>query len=533
MRSLVLTFFVFVSQAAIGQVDFERLVNADAEPENWLTYSGTYRSERYSPLNEVDTGNVAGLKVIWAYQMQPSPQAGNGLVETTPLVVDGIMYLTEPPSTVTALDARTGKMLWTWSPEMPDDVLHIGFPRVNRGVAVLDDAVYVGTLDAHLVALDAATGAVRWDVEVADNKTGFALTLAPLAIDGKIIVGVSGAEAGVRGFVDAYDSATGERAWRFHTIPAPGEPGSETWQGDAWQTGGGSTWLTGSFDPELDLLYWTVGNPAPDWNGDLRPGDNLYSCSVIALDPDTGELRWYFQFTPHDTHDWDANQIPVLLDAEWNGRDRKILALANRNAFFYLLDRETGEFLHGNEYSKQTWARGLDEEGRPIVIPGTDPTYEGNLVWPSLQGATNWFSPSYNPRTEQFFVATRLMGAVYYKADVEYEEGQPFLGGGEQALSGDDAAGAIRALNVLTGKQQWEFMLHSPPWAGVMATAGGLVFGGSNEGNVFALDAATGKPLWDFQTGGAVRTNPMAFAVDGKQRIVSIGGSTLFVFGLE
>ncbi|MDH4109640.1 MAG: PQQ-binding-like beta-propeller repeat protein, partial [Gammaproteobacteria bacterium] len=429
--------------------------------------------------------------------------------------------------------ARSGKKLWTWSPEMSDEMLNIGFPRVNRGVAVLDDAVFVATVDAHLVSLDAATGAKRWDVVVADNSVGYAMTLAPLALDGTIIVGVSGAEAGVRGFVDAYDSATGERLWRFWTIPAPGEPGSETWRGEAWQTGGGSTWLTGSYDPDLDLLYWTVGNPAPDWNGDVRPGDNLYSCSLIALDPATGELRWYFQYTPHDTHDWDANQIPILFDAEFDGAERQIVALANRNAFYYLLDRGTGEFLHGNEYSKQTWARGLDEVGRPIVIPGTDPTEEGNLVWPSLQGATNWFSPSFHPKSRQFFVATRLMGAIYYKAEVEYEPGQPFLGGGEQALSGDEAAGAIRALDAMTGALQWEFELQSPPWAGVMATAGGLVFGGSNEGNVFALDAATGKPLWDFQAGAAVRTNPMAFAVDGRQRIATTAGRTLYVFGLE
>lgn len=533
MKRIIILLLAYAAGSASAEVSFDRLVNAADEPQSWLTYSGTYRSERFSPLTEINRSNVSDLKVIWAYQMQPSSYGGAGLVETTPLVADGIMYLTEPPSTVTALDARTGKRLWTWSPEMSEDVLHIGFPMVNRGVALLDDAVYVGTLDAHLVALDAATGAVRWDVEVADNKLNYSLTLAPLAIDGQIIIGMSGAEAGIRSFVDAYDSATGERLWRFYTIPAPGEPGSETWQGDDWQTGGGSTWLTGSFDPELDLLYWTVGNPAPDWNGDLRPGDNLYSCSIIALDPQSGEMKWYFQYTPHDTHDWDANQIPVLFDAQWNGSERKIVALANRNAFFYLLDRETGEYLHGNEYSKQTWAAGLDETGRPIVLPGTEPTEEGNLVWPSLQGATNWFSPSYNPDTEQFFVATRLMGAVYYKADVVYEEGEPFLGGGEQALSGDDAAGAIRALDVLTGKQQWEFMLHSPPWAGVMATAGGLVFGGSNEGNAFALDAKTGKALWDFQTGGAVRTNPMSFAIDGKQRIVTTGGGTLFVFGLE
>jgi alcohol dehydrogenase (cytochrome c) len=534
MRRAGLSFLVLiVPWCACAEVPFERLLNAANEPQNWFTYSGTYRSERFAPLDQINTDNVSDLKVIWAYQMQPTTMPGAGLVETTPIVVDGIMYITEPPSTVTALDTKTGKLIWTWSPDISEDVLHIGFPKVNRGVAVLDDAVYVGTLDAHLVALDAATGAVRWDTVVADNKVGFALTLAPLAIDGKIIVGVSGAEAGVRGFVDAYDSVTGERAWRFHTIPEPGEPGSETWQGDAWLTGGGSTWLTGSYDHDLNLLYWTVGNPAPDWNGDMRPGDNLFSCAVIALDPESGELQWYFQFTPHDTHDWDANQIPILFDAEFDGEGRHLLGLANRNAFYYLLDRETGEYLHSAQYSKQTWAAGIDETGRPIVLPNTEPTEEGNLIWPSLQGATNWFSASYSPLSKGFFVAVRLMGSVYYKAEVEYEPGQPFLGGGEQALSGDEASGAIRALDALTGELRWEFELKSPPWAGVMATAGGLVFGGSNEGNVFALDMRDGKPLWDFQTGAAIRTNPMSFAVDGKQRIATTGGKTLYVFGLE
>jgi alcohol dehydrogenase (cytochrome c) len=299
MKRIILILLAGLATTAYADVGFERLVNAAGEPHNWLTYSGTYRSERYSPLSQINKDNVADLKVIWAYQMQPPSIGGAGLVETTPIVVDGTMYITEPPSTVTALDARSGKRLWTWSPEMDEETLHIGFPMVNRGVAILDDAVYVGTLDAHLVALDAASGAVRWDIEVADNALNYSLTLAPLAIDGKIIIGVSGAEAGIRGFIDAYDSATGERIWRIYTIPAPGEPGSETWQGDDWQTGGGSTWLTGSYDPELDLLYWTVGNPAPDWNGDLRPGDNLYSCSVLALDPVSGEMKWYFQFTPH------------------------------------------------------------------------------------------------------------------------------------------------------------------------------------------------------------------------------------------
>jgi alcohol dehydrogenase (cytochrome c) len=247
--------------------------------------------------------------------------------------------------------------------------------------------VYVGTLDARLFALDAATGAVRWETRVADNAVGFALTLAPLALNGKIIVGISGAEAGVRGFIDAYDAKTGSRLWRYYVVPAPGEPGSETWGNESWRTGGGSTWLTGAYDPELNLLYWTTGNPAPDWNGDVRPADNLYTCSLLALDPDTGERRWHFQYTPHDTHDWDANQIPILVDGEFNGRQRKLVALANRNAFYYLLDRETGEFLLGKPYSKQTWAAGLDGTGRPIVLADSEPTEEGSLVLPSLQGA--------------------------------------------------------------------------------------------------------------------------------------------------
>ncbi len=535
MRCLT-TFLCFsaciFNPSALADTPYAALLADEANGADWLSYSGGYKSERFSPLSQINTVNVDQLKVKWAYQMQPTGISGAGLQETTPLVADGIMYITESPSSVTALDARSGRMLWHFVPDIANDVLNIGFPRINRGVALLDDKVYVATLDARLIALDARTGAVRWQSVVADNDLGFSLTLAPLALDGKIIVGVSGAEAGVRAYIDAYDAVSGERLWRTFTVPAPGEPGSETWQGDAWQTGGGSTWLTGSFDPELDLLYWTTGNPAPDWNGDLRPGDNLFTCSVLALDPDTGEMQWHFQYTPHDTHDWDANQIPVLVDAEFEGQQRKLLALANRNAFYYLLDRETGEYLLGEEYSYQTWAEGIDDTGRPIVIPGTDPNREGNLIWPSLQGATNWFSPSYNPQTEQFFVPNRRMGALYFKADVEYVPGQPFLGGGEQALDGDDASGAVISLDATTGEMQWEFVLQTPPWSGVMATGGGLVFGSSNEGNFFALDAEDGNPLWNFNTGAHVRTNPMGFAVDDEQRVAIIGGQTLFVFGL-
>ncbi len=521
---LILT---LLSSSLVAQVPYSRIANADSEPGSWLTYSGNYASHRFSSLDKITTSNVSRLKVAWVYQMRNS-----GLIETTPLVVDGVMYITEPPSTVTALDLRSGRSLWTWSPAMPRNVLHIGFPPVNRGVAILDETLYVGTLNAHLVALDARSGAVRWDVEVADNATGHAFTLAPLAIDGKIIVGTSGGEAGIRGFIDAYDAKTGDRVWRFWTVPGPGEPGNDTWGGDSWKTGAGATWLTGSYDPELNLLYWGIGNPGPDWNGDIRPGDNLYTCSVVALNPADGTLKWHFQFTPHDVHDWDANQIPVLVDARFKGRPRKLLAWANRNAFYYLLDRETGEFLHGMPYAKQTWARGLDTDGRPMVLPNTEPTEDGTLVYPSLQGTTNWFSPSYSPQTGLFYVAVREMGAYYFKGEAEYEPGKPYLGGGEQALTGDEAYGAIRGLDLLTGKKKWEFRLHSPPWAGVMSTAGGLIFGGTNEGNIFALEASTGEALWQFQAGGGVRTNPISFLIDGKQHVATAAGNALFVFGL-
>jgi len=510
-----------------AQVPYERIAAASAEPGSWLTYSGSYSAQRFSVLKEITPANVAALKPVWIYQVKEP-----GVVETSPLVADGVMYVTEPPSTVTALDLHSGRPLWSWSPTLPRNLRSIGFPRTNRGVALLGDSVYVGTLDAHLVALNARTGAVLWDVVVGDNALGYAITSAPLAIEGKIVIGISGGEAGIRGFLDAYDARTGERLWRFHTIPGPGEPGHESWTGESWKTGGGPTWLTGSYDPALNLLYWGVGNPGPDWNGDVRPGDNLYTCSVVAIDAASGQRKWHFQFTPHDTHDWDANQIPVLLDASVGGRPRKLLALANRNAFYYLLDRETGEFLVGTPYAKQTWAKGLDPRGRPIVLPNTEPSVEGTLVYPSLQGATNWFSPSYSPLTKLFYVSVQERGAYYFKGEAQYVPGRAFMAGGEQPLRGDAVSGAVRALAVETGQVKWEFRVHSPPWAGVLATAGGLVFSGTNEGNVFALDAATGAVRWQFQTGGLVRANPIAFEIDGAQRIAIAAGFAIFVFGL-
>jgi alcohol dehydrogenase (cytochrome c) len=515
--------------AAVGaQVPYERLRSAQKEPGSWLTYSGTYDGHRFAPLAEITPENVARLRPTWVYQVQePGPPA-----QATPLVADGVLYFTETRSRVAALDLRTGRSLWRYEPEIPKDVRVIGFGPTNRGVALLDDRVYVGTLTGHLIALDAASGVVRWDAQVADNALGYAITSAPLAIDGKIIIGVSGGEAGIRGFLDAYDAKTGKRAWRFHTVPGPGEPGHESWGGESWKTGGAPTWLTGTYDPGLNLLYVGVGNPAPDWNGDDRPGDNLYSCSFVALDATTGALRWHFQFTPHDTHDWDASQVPVLVDAVVDGRPRKLVVTANRNGFYYVLDRTTGEYLRGTAYSKQTWARGLDARGRPLVIPDLEPSAKGTLVWPSLQGATNWFSPAFDAERQLFFVPVREMGSTYFKTKALYEPGKPFMGGGEVVESGDQVYGAVRALDVLTGERRWEHRLLSPLWAGVMATAGGLVFGSTSEGNVYALDASSGVALWDFQTGGSCAANPISFLLDGRQHVAVACGQALFAFGL-
>ena len=352
---------MLVSGAALtGQVPYQRLVDAAKEPGAWLTYSGGYSGQRHSTLDQITTANVAGLRPTWVYQV-----AGQGQMETSAIVADGMMYVTEPPTTVTALDPRNGRPIWSYVRPMPSDLRLIGFPATNRGVAILDDMVYVGSLDGALIALDAQTGAVRWETKVADNGTGHSITMAPLAVRGKVIVGISGGEAGIRGFIDAYDARTGKLAWRTHTVPVKGEPGVDTWAGESWKTGAGATWLTGSFDPELNLLYWGTGNPGPDWNGDVRLGDNLYTSSVLALDADTGTMKWHFQYTPHDVHDWDANQIQVLADLEINGRARKALVTANRNGFYYVLDRVTGEFLHAAPVREADVGQGDRCQGTP------------------------------------------------------------------------------------------------------------------------------------------------------------------------
>ena len=510
-----------------AQVTYERLKDATKDSGNWLTYSGNYQGWRYSPLDQVTRANAGKLKTKWVYQMSTTHT-----VETTPLVADGVMYISQPPSDVIALDAETGRQFWRYRRVLPAKI-NTCCGQVNRGVALLGDRVFVGTVDAHLVALDAKTGEVLWDVQVADYKTGHSITVAPLAVKDMIVCGISGGEYGIRGFLDAYDSKSGKRKWRFWTIPEPGQPGSESWTGDAWKTGGGPTWVTGSYDVAQNLIIWGTGNPSPDWNGDNRPGDNLYSDSAIALDADTGKLKWHFQFVPHDVHDWDAVQVPVLVDDEWQGKPRKLVYWAHRGAFYYVLDRETGKFLTGKAFAKQTWAKGLDANGKPIRLPNIDPSVEGTYVWPGVQGATNWYSPSYNPLTKYFYLAVWENRSVYRKGDQEYSPGNRFIGSVPLIdLPEEPGHGAIRALNPKTGEMIWDYPLHTKPWAGVLSTAGKLVFGGSDEGYFFALDAETGKEVWRMNTGGVIRANPIAYMSQGKQLITIAAGSSIFTFEL-
>jgi alcohol dehydrogenase (cytochrome c) len=347
---------------------------------------------------------------------------------------------------------------------------------------MLGETVFLGTLDAHLIALDAKTGHVLWDTVVADYKAGHSITVAPLAIKDKVIIGIAGGEYGIRGFIDAYDAKSGKQLWRFWTVPGPGEPGHDTWLGDSWKTGGATTWVTGSYDPALNLIYWGTGNPGPDYDADVRNGDNLYSDSLLAIDASTGKLKWHFQFTPRDTHDWDATQVPVLIDGTVRGSPRKMVTLANRNGFFYVLDRQTGQFLAGKAYGKQTWAKGLDDSGRPVMLPGTDPKPEGVPMYPGVHGATNWTSPSYSPDTGLMYVAAREEPTVFYRATAEFKQGVYYTAGGIKGIPGIEPSGSIKALDPSTGEQRWEFPLHFPPWAGLLSTAGGLVFGGTQGG---------------------------------------------------
>lgn len=510
-----------------------RLRDAEEDSANWLTYSGSYRSWRYSRLDQIDRNNVGRLQLLWMQQVMPLDQR----FQTTPLVVDGRMFITGPNDEVIALDAGSGQVLWRYLPALPSD-LRLCCGRVNRGLAILGRTLYLGTLDAKLIALDASTGEPRWETQVGNYDAGYSLTSAPLAVGDKVVIGVAGGDYGTRGFIDAYDAKTGARRWRFNTIPGPGEPGNETWQGDSWRTGGGAAWLTGAYDPDLNLLFWGVGNPGPDYNGELRAGDNLYSNSVVALDADSGHLVWHFQFTPHDEYDWDAVQIPMLVDTTFLGVRRRLLLWANRNAFYYVLDRQTGEFLLAREFAKQTWAEHIDSTGRPIRRPGGSPSPKGTLIYPGGLGATNWWSPSYSPRTGFVYIPAREHGSVYFANTEAYKSGEPFEGGNDVGLEYEEPVIAVRALDATTGTKRWERILSGPfgpgrgsAIAGILSTGGDVVFTGGGS-LLVALDARSGAPLWEFNAGGGTVAAPITYAVGGRQQFTIAAGGSILTFGL-
>jgi alcohol dehydrogenase (cytochrome c) len=524
-------------------VTFDRILNAAAEPHNWLTYSGDYKSQRHTTLDQIDPSNVDELELKWVFQAQSLQ-----VFQTSPLVVDGIMYLTEAPNTVVALDAKLGRVFWRYE-YTPSNLSRPCCGRVNRGVAILGRTLFMATIDAKLIAINATTGQPLWATQVADASLGYAMTLAPLIVKDKVIIGVAGGEYGVRGFIAAYDPATGDETWKFYTIPGPGEPGHETWGGgDAWMHGGASVWVTGSYDPDLNLTYWGIGNPGPDWNPEQRPGDNLYSDSVVALNADTGELEWYFQFTPNDDYDYDSVQVPVLVDyPARDGSTVKLMLWGNRNGFFYVLDRQNGQFVSGDPYVFVNWAESLDDNGRPVETPQApgDPTYPGPA------GGTNWYAPSYSPSTQLFYLsAWEGQGAIFEAEESEYQPGRPFLGGRPgNALPGapvlppisrgainnwteEAGTGAVIAIDPATGDERWRFAMTDVTSSGVLTTATDVLFTGNREGYFHALDAQTGDLLWRRTLGGMIANGPMSFAVDGQQFVAAAAGNSLFVFGL-
>lgn len=520
-----------------GGVTYERLLHSSREPHNWLMYWGDYQGTHYSSLDSITAANVARLRPAWS-----TPVPGPNISESTPLVVDGVMYGTSGgnPRTVTAMDARTGRQIWRFTRQQK--VRNPGETDVvNRGVAILGHRLFVGTNDAALLCIDARTGQLIWEVQVADTMDGFNITSPPLIVKDKIIVGHAGGEYALRGFLDAYD-LTGKRLWRFDTIPGPGEFGNDTWKGDSWKTGGGGTWLTGTYDPELDTIYWPVGNPNAMTDRSVRgDGDNLFTDSVVALDPNTGRRRWHYQFTPNDGHDWDSTEDMVLVDRMWRGQPRKLLMHADRNGHFYVLDRTTGAFLSGTPFIHQTWNAGFDERGRPQPIPGSNSSPEGSFfVYPTAGGATNFQAPSYSPKTGLFYLEYSEAGAYYISAPQVVERGRENLGRGPtpdnlRPPAPDDPppSAGVKAIDPETGRTVWDFKLFQGSLSnGVLATAGGVVFASSRDGNLIALDAATGAHLWHYQTGGNHGASPISYAVDGRQYIALTAGNMLFSFTL-
>jgi alcohol dehydrogenase (cytochrome c) len=518
-----------LSLAAQGQgITTKDILDGFANPARWLTNAGDYSGQRHSPLKQITPANASQLAPQWTFQTGVT-----GQFEATPIVLDGVMYITGPRNHAWALDAKTGKEIWHHQRQLPTEGLKVCCGPVNRGFAIYGNRLFMTTLDAHLEALDIKTGEVLWDVELGEYKKGYASTVSPLLVKDKLIVGIAGGEYANRGFLDAYDPATGNRLWRFWTVPAKGEPGSETWPEDVLERGGAPTWVTGTYDPELNLIYWGTGNPNPDWDGDSRSGTNLYAASLLAINPDNGTLKWYFQFTPHDTHDWDATQVPVLADVTIAGRPRKVVMQANRNGFLYVLDRTDGSFITAAPYGNQNWASGIGRDGKPIELPGHTPTEEGTMTCPDWSGNTNFMPPSYDRSRGLFFVTVREVCAKFIKkATPDANVGDRTLGGNIQPVENPPRAGALRAIDPLTGQRKWEVKYDGPGWAGVMSTAGGVVFSGDHQGTFMAVDASNGKVLYSYRTGGPIYAPPTTFLVDGRQFVVMPAAFTLTAFAL-
>jgi len=521
------------TRPAFAPVTFDRILHADREPQNWLTYSGTVLGGRHSRLTGLTPQNVGGLDLAWLWSSQST-----GRFEATPLVVDGVLYTVQAPNDVVALDAISGEVLWTFKyTPAPGARATGGGGRPNRGLAMLGEQLFLGTLDAHLLAIDARTGKLNWNTTVANvadpackppdvpQAPCYNITHAPLVVKDKVIVGTGGGDGGragygIRGVIAAFDAATGQQVWRFHTIPGPGERGHESWSGDSWKTGGAGVWQIGAYDPELNLTYWGVGNPVPTSDGSSRLGDNLYSNSVVALDADTGALKWHYQFTPHDEMDWDAAQVPVLTDLAWQGRPRRVMLFANKNGLMYVLDRVTGELLLGKPFVELNWFAGFDERGRPLIssTPRAD--------WiPTSLAATNWHPASFSPTTGLFYVSAR-------------ERRDPGPGNG---------FGAVRAIDPKTGERRWEFVLNDALFSsGVLSTASNLLFAGVAgdngsgpsasrrvDGYFYALDATTGARLWRTSLAASVHGSPITYMAGGTQYVAVSAGNVLFAFALR
>jgi PQQ-dependent dehydrogenase (methanol/ethanol family) len=516
-----------------GGVTTERLTRAADDPQNWLTYWGNYQATHYSGLAQITPANAATLRAAWTFAMP-----GDAVLQTTPLVVDGVIYATQPGAVV-ALDARTGRLIWRATRQRKVRNPYEINP-FNRGAAIAGDRLFVGTLDAALVALDARTGNVLWETQVADSMLGYSLTSAPLIVKDKVLVGITGGEFGARGFLDAYDIGTGRRLWRWYSVPAPGEFGNDTWKGDSWMRGGSPMWLTGSYDPELNTVYWAVGNPGPQIDRSARgDGDNLFSDSVVAIDPDTGTRKWHYQFTPNDGHDWDSAQALVLVDRVWHGQPRKLLMHADRNGMFYVLDRTDGKFLAATPFVYQNWNTGFDANGRPRIVPGSNSSAEGSFfVYPTLGGGTNFQAPSYSPLTGLFYLAYAENGQRYVSQPVEFEQGRQYIGRGRAASASPrpgepSASSGIKAIDPETGETKWDFKTSQGSLQnGVLATAGNVLFASIRDGNLAALDARTGASLWHFQTGTTPAASPMSYAVGGTQYVVIAAGNTIYAFAV-